>query len=123
MFAEEVRESRGDELACDHVWQRDSHHAAQATVEPIDHVQEFCGRSLEQLGARNNFLRRGGGDQSLRRPVEEANAKVALQSRNPSADGALIDAEASTRRCAASLTESSQEYTEIVPTLHLPIIA
>jgi hypothetical protein len=123
MFPEEVRQGGGDELTRDHIWQRDPNDAAQARVEPIDHVPEFGRRSFEQLGPRNNFLRRCGGDQPLGHPVEEANAEVALESRNPSADGALIDTEASTRGCAASLTEGSQEYAEIVPALHLLTIA
>jgi len=122
-FAEEGWESWGDELARDQVRRRDPNHTPRASVEPLDRVDELSGGNLEELSTRNDLLGCRSRDEPFGHPVEEANAEVALESRNPSADRALIDTEARTRCRAASLTESGKEYPEIVPALHLPIIA
>ena len=81
-----------------------------------------CDR-FKQLSAGNDLLGSRGGEEPLGHPVEEANAEIALQGRNPSADGALIDTQAGTRRRTAPFAESGQEHAKIVPALHLPIIA
>ena len=86
-------------------------------------ARELGGRSFEELGARNDLFRCGGGDEPLRHPVEEANAEVALQSCNPSADRTLVDTQARACRRAAAPTKSSKEYAEVVPSLHLAIVA